>query len=162
MMNFTQSTSTYFIGIKYWTVSDSMLLTYTQTASLNFPAAWHYNGLNTHCFIMSIPGYECHKCSSADGRTFRVCVSLLPGDCSDVVWPDDSTPNYAGLIVSDCSLTFRTADAHLMARRITIRAVPTPGSNSRLLSIGLAPATATCAQSPWQAYQVQPIQVSHR
>jgi len=64
-----------------------------------------------------------------------------------------------GLTVSTCQVTFYTYESMMTSRTISIRAVPTAGSNSRTTELQFLPTSTEVAGTGWDSYTVPTIPV---
>jgi len=65
---------------------------------------------------------------------------------------------HIGLAMSTCSVTFTASDPPLTNHSLRVRAVQTPGSNSRILILGFA--AVSSSDAAWNGYQLPDIFVS--
>jgi len=70
-----------------------------------------------------------------------------------------SVVNPLGYTVSTCRVTFYTYDSTMTSRTISIRAVPTTGSNARTARMEFNPVTTKAPGSGWDGYTVPAILV---
>ena len=62
---------------------------------------------------------------------FQATVPLACDDCSAMI----SLKKHVGLTVSDCSVMFSSSDPPLTNHSLRVRAVQTPGTNSRIVKL---------------------------
>ena len=83
---------------------------------------------------------------------FQATVPIRCPGCSLII----PIISHVGLTLSTCSLTFSCTDTNTTLR---VRAVPTPGSNARIMSLKFGSTKAACP--PWDGYTLDQISVHY-
>jgi len=87
---------------------------------------------------------------------FQATVPITCPDCSAEL----QLKKHVGLTVSNCSVTFSASDPPLTNHSLQVRAVQTPGTNSRILKLEFAAVSSSTIGSPWDGYEIPKIYVS--